>query len=100
MVMEHKSLDYIEQYNDKLGDYCDWMIQLGAECESEIEGYFRVYHIETYPGVGREPKFIGYFPTSMPPKMLAHFASVCQEYYELGKMSTFNLTKPVEWQRL
>ncbi len=93
--MNYKSLEYIMQYNDKLSDHCDWMIQLGTEGEEEIEGYFRVYHVETYPGVSGAPKFIGYVPTNMPAELLVKFASICQEYYELGKKSVFNLTKPV-----
>lgn len=94
--MNYKSLEYIMQYNEKLSEHCDWMIQICSETEEEMEHCFRVYHIHTYPANNGEPKFIGYFPTAMPVKLLISFASMWREYYCLGE--TVNWGKRPVWQ--
>ncbi|WP_059405209.1 hypothetical protein [Pseudomonas sp. RIT-PI-q] len=83
--MNYKCLDYIMQYNDKLSDHCDWMIQVCTEDQEEMEHCFRVYHVETDPAKHGEPKFIGYFPAAMPVELLISVASTWREYYCLGE---------------
>lgn len=83
--MNYRSAQYIEQYNKKLREQCDWEVDLRT-LDGGADNEYGVYDMNPDHTAQDKPMLVGFVPITTPVEVLISCASICQFYYSIGKL--------------